>query len=145
MLLFFNFVAPLVGGLLGGLLAPKPKVPKAYQPQQVEKKEVISEKEQAILDAERAANFKQSLDKDMANFNFGLRDREAEGNFGRQFKLDNQQRTFDRNINTDTQNAMTLRLDKELNNRLEQQQRGINQENFATNRAIKLASKRLGG
>lgn len=95
--------------------------------------------------AKDMAQFRLGLDKDQAQFSYGLRDKEAEGNFGRQFKLDTQQRQFDRDINTDTQSALTQRLDKELNNRLQQQQTGINQENFATNRAIRLASRRLGG
>lgn len=94
--------------------------------------------------AKDLARFRLGLDKDQAEFSFGLRDKEAEGNFGRQFKLDTQQRQFDRDINTDTQSAMTQRLEKELTNRLEQQERGINQENFATGRAIRLASRRLG-
>lgn len=95
--------------------------------------------------AKDLARFRLGLDKDQASFSYGLRDKEAEGNFGRQYKLDTQQRQFDRDINTDTQSALTQRLEKELTNRLEQQEKGINQENFATNRAIRLASRRLGG
>lgn len=95
--------------------------------------------------AKDLARFRLGLDKDQAEFSYGLRDKEAEGNFGRQFKLDTQQRQFDRDINTDTQGALTSRLEKELANRLQQQEKGINQENFATNRAIRLASRRLGG
>jgi hypothetical protein len=94
--------------------------------------------------AKDLANFNVGLYKDQANFDFGLRDKEAEGNFGRQFKLDTNQRQFDRNINTDTQTAMTDRLQKQLNTQLEQQSRDINQQNFATSRAINLASRRLG-
>lgn len=95
--------------------------------------------------AKDLARFRLGLDKDQAEFSYGLRDKEAEGNFGRQYKLDTQQRQFDRDINTDTQGALTQRLDKELVNRLQQQEKGINQENFSTDRAIRLASRRLGG
>jgi hypothetical protein len=145
MLLFFNFLAPVVGGLIGSWLAPKPKKEKEYQIQsQPNQTPVISEREQTIADAERAARFKQDLEKEQANFSFDLRNREFDNNFGRQFKIDTNQRTFDQNINRDTQDAMTGRLDKELINRLKQQERGINQENFATGRAIRLASRRLG-
>jgi hypothetical protein len=142
---FFEFLAPVVGGLLGDLFAPKPKVEDSYQMQnKPNDTPVISEREQTIQDAKDAARFRTDLDKEMGNFSFGLRDKEAEGNFGRQFKLDTQNRQFDRDINTDTQTAMGQRLDRELANRLAQQDRGINQENFATNRAIRLASRRLG-
>jgi hypothetical protein len=94
--------------------------------------------------AKDLARFRLGLDKEQSEFSFGLRDKEAEGNFGRQFKLDTNQRQFDRNINTDTQSAMTDRLQKQLNTQLEQQSRDINQQNFATSRAINLASRRLG-
>lgn len=94
--------------------------------------------------AKDLARFRLGLDKEQADFSYGLRDKEAEGNFGRQYKLNAQQYDSQKGINLDTQSAMNQRLESELQNRLQQQDRGINQENFATGRAIRLASRRLG-
>lgn len=93
--------------------------------------------------------------KDMAEFRLGLdfrgmdkaaqlRENESQANFGRTSKLTDQTFNWQRMINQDTEDARTQRNTNTLNRDREAQTMGIDQENFATRRAIGLASRRLG-
>lgn len=93
--------------------------------------------------------------KDMAEFRLGLdfrgmdkaaqlRENESQANFGRTSKLADQTFNWQRMINQDTEGAKTQRNTDILNREREAQTMGIDQENFATRRAIGLASRRLG-
>lgn len=94
--------------------------------------------------AKDLAKFRLGLDKEQAQFSGGLRETEAQNNFGRQTKLVDQDYGWQSRINTDTQSAQTDRLQRELDTRKFQQKEDINQQNLSTNRAISLASRRLG-
>jgi hypothetical protein len=94
--------------------------------------------------AKDLAQFRLGLDKDQANFSAGLRENESKNNFGRQTSFEDQQQRGRMDLEGLTQNALTGRLEKELNNRLTQQQKGFDQSNLQTTRAMNLASKRLG-
>lgn len=94
--------------------------------------------------AKDLAKFRLGLDKEQAEFSGTLREKEAQNNFGRQTSFEKQQQEGRESLTNLTQNALTGRLEKELANRLTQQDRNINQQNLATNRAINLASRRLG-
>lgn len=94
--------------------------------------------------AKDLAQFRLGLDKDQAGFSAGLRETEAKNNFGRTTSFEDQQQRGRVDLTNITQNALTGRLNSELSNRLTQQQKGFDQSNLQTNRAIGLASKRLG-
>jgi hypothetical protein len=94
--------------------------------------------------AKDLARFRLGLDQEQAGFFGDLREKEAQSNFGRQTGFERQQQEGRESLTNLTQNALTTRLDKELSNRLTQQDRNIGQQNLATNRAINLASRRLG-
>jgi hypothetical protein len=99
----------------------------------------------AVDSAKDLAKFRLGLDKEQAETSFGFRDREREGDFGRQYKLDTQSQTSQRDINRDTQESMSKRLSDELTNRLTQQKSEQDYGTATTGRAIRLASRRLGG
>jgi hypothetical protein len=116
--------------------------------------------------AKDLARFRLDLDKDMGGFSSGLRDKEfnnnltrqkdlegfqaglgetrAQSDFGRTTKFTDQTYGWQQRLNQDTQNAMTGRLEKELTNRRDIQSSDQNFQNFNTQRAVNLASRRLG-
>jgi hypothetical protein len=94
--------------------------------------------------AKDMARFRLGLDQEQAGFFGGLREKEAQSNFGRQSSFERQQQEGRESLTNITQNALTGRLNSELQNRLTQQDKNIGQQNLATNRAINLASRRLG-
>jgi hypothetical protein len=94
--------------------------------------------------AKDMAQFRLGLDKDQATFYGGLRETEAKNNFGRTTSFEDQQQRGRVDLTNIQQNALTGRLERELSNRLTQQQKGFDQSNLQTNRAISLASRRLG-
>lgn len=106
--------------------------------------------------AKDLARFRLGLDTEQARTFRGLREEEAQADFGRDLqRLQSEQSARIREIQETfggqerltnlTQGALTGRLEKELSNRLEQQTRSNAQANLAANRAIGLASRRLGG
>lgn len=95
--------------------------------------------------AKDLAQFRLGLDFQQMDKAAGLRENEAQNNFGRTTKLTDQTYNWQRLINQDTEGARTQRNTDQLNTQKFMQQRGIDQDNFATRRAIGLASRRLGG
>lgn len=94
--------------------------------------------------AKDLAQFRLGLDFQQMDKSALLREQESANNFGRTTKLTDQTKGWERTINNDTQNAMTRRNTDVINKEKDMQNTGINQENFATRRAIGLASRGLG-
>lgn len=95
--------------------------------------------------AKDLAQFRLGLDFQQMDKSAGLREQESANNFGRTTKLTDQTYGWQRNINADTQNALTQRNTDTLNKQSEMQKTGIEQDNFNTRRAIGLATRRIGG
>ena len=80
-----------------------------------------------LLDtAKDMARFRLGLDKEQGEFSFGLRDREADANFGRNTKLAGQQITGQLDLEGLRQDATTARTDKQLQNNLDMLNTGNN-------------------
>ena len=83
--------------------------------------------------------------KDLEGFQAGLGETRAQADFGRTTKLTDQNYGWQQRLNQDTQNAVTGRLEKELQSKKDMQSSDQNFQNFNTQRAVNLASRRLGG
>lgn len=95
--------------------------------------------------AKDMARFRLGLDQEQAKFSRGLREEESQSDFGRKLKEIDTTFAGQERLSNITQNAQTGRLEKELANRIQQQDKTIGQQNLMTTRAIGLASRRLGG
>ena len=146
--MFWNIIAPLAGGLVKSLFGgseKKAKEPKTYQPVNITSPQIEDDKiSKQIAQSKELAQYKLGLDQNNASFMGGLREKEFASQFGRQTSFEDQQQRGRVDLTNITQNALTGRLNSELSNRLTQQQKGFDQSNLQTNRAIGLASKRLG-
>lgn len=95
--------------------------------------------------AKNLAQFNLGLTENQSTFDQNLRNQDADLNLGRQKQLNDQTYGWQQNINNDTQNALSSRLNSQLQNNLQLQQGQIDQQNNTLGRAISLASTRLGG
>jgi hypothetical protein len=94
--------------------------------------------------------------KDLAQFNVGitnqeaqnaaaLRETESQNNFGRTTKLTDQTYGWQNTINQNTQDALTKRNTDQLDTQKQMQNTDIGQQNYNTQRAIGLATQKIGG
>jgi len=109
--------------------------------------------QRGLREQEAQANFNRGETRAQSDFgrgetraqsDFTRGETRAQSDFGRQSKLVDQDYGWQSRINTDTQGAQTERLQRELDTRKFQQRTDIDQSNLSTNRAINLASRRLG-
>jgi hypothetical protein len=94
--------------------------------------------------AKDLAEFNLGLNQRQGEFDFDKRNREFDANTGRQMRVNEQQNKWQSDLNRETQEAQTKRLGLQIEGQDRQQRTGIDQENFATDRAVRLASRRLG-
>ncbi|MBO3462977.1 hypothetical protein G7B40_001630 [Aetokthonos hydrillicola Thurmond2011] len=96
-----------------------------------------------INTAKDLSNFQLGQNEKLAQFNLGLRNQEADSNFGRQYKLNQQeiQGTYD--LNKMQQDATTNRLQSQLQNQSQMQQAGFNQDNLFRAQSAALAMRGL--
>jgi hypothetical protein len=94
--------------------------------------------------AKDLAQFNLGLSEGQSTFDQGLRNQDADLNLKRQQQLNDQTYGWQEKINNDTQDALTGRLNSQLQNNLQLQQGQIDQQNNTLGRAIALASSRLG-
>jgi hypothetical protein len=95
--------------------------------------------------AKELAEFNLGLNQRQGEFDFDKRNKEFDANTGRQMRVNEQQNKWQSDLNRETQEAQTKRLGLQIEGQDRQQRTGIDQENFATDRAVRLASRRLGG
>ncbi len=94
--------------------------------------------------AKDLAKFRLGLDMEQARGFRNLREEEQASESGRRIRETQEQFAGQERLTNLTQSALTGRLEKELSNRLAQQEREIGQQNLSASRAIGLASRRLG-
>jgi hypothetical protein len=94
--------------------------------------------------AKELAEFNLGLNQRQGEFDFDKRNKEFDANTGRQMRVNEQQNKWQSDLNRETQEAQTKRLGLQIEGQDRQQRTGIDQENFATDRAVRLASRRLG-
>lgn len=79
--------------------------------------------------AKDLAKFRLGLDKDQAQFSSGLRETEFQNDFGRNYKLADQQIGGQKDITNLQQNATTDRLQRQLTSQQGMQKAGFDQQN----------------
>lgn len=93
--------------------------------------------------AKDLAQFNLGLSKDQAQFYRGLREDEAQADFGRNFKLQDQQIIGQKDLTNIQQSATTDRLQRQLDSQQTMQQRGFDQQNLFRAQSAALALRGL--
>jgi hypothetical protein len=94
--------------------------------------------------AKDLAEFNLGLNQRQADFDFEKRNKEFDNNTARQQRINEQQNTWQSALNRETQDAQTKRLDMQIQGQNRQQDVANQQQNFMTGNAVRLASRRLG-
>jgi len=100
-----------------------------------------------LLNTQDALNYAQSamgLQDNQLQFEFGLQQQGEDADTGRTMKINTQQDAFQTGLNQQTQDALTQRQQMQDQTQEDLNNANINQSNYATQRAIGLASKPLG-
>lgn len=93
--------------------------------------------------AKDLARFRLGLDQEQARFSRNLREEESQADFGRNFKLADQQITGQKDLTNIQQNATTDRLQRQLSSQQLMQQRGFDQQNLFRAQSAALALRGL--
>jgi hypothetical protein len=93
--------------------------------------------------AKDMAKFRLGLDQEQARFSRGLREEEAQSDFGRNFKLQDQRIRGEQDLQNLVQSATTGRLNNQLNSQQTMQQRGFDQQNLFRAQSAALALRGL--
>lgn len=96
-----------------------------------------------IDQAKDLANFRLGLDERQGTFSAGLRETEAQNNFGRNFKLADQQIVGQTGLENLRQNATTQRQTQQLTSQQLMQQKGFDQQNQYRAQSASLALRGL--
>ena len=96
-----------------------------------------------INKAKDVSNFQLGQNENLATFYSGLRNTEAQNNFGRQYQLNQQQNNSNEAINKLQQDATTSRLQDQLNSQQTMQQNDFNQQNLFRSQSAALALRGL--
>jgi hypothetical protein len=93
--------------------------------------------------AKDLAQFNLGLNKDQETFDSGLRETEAQNDFGRNYKLADQQIGGQKDITNIQQGATTDRLQRQLNSQQTMQKSGFDQQNLYRAQSAALALRGL--
>lgn len=93
--------------------------------------------------AKDLARFRLGLDQEQAKFSRGLREEESQSDFGRTYKLSEQQITGQKDLTNLQQSATTDRLQKQLESQQAMQMRGFDQQNLYRAQSAALALRGL--
>lgn len=96
-----------------------------------------------VNQAKDLARFRLGLDQEQATFSRGLREQEAQSDFGRNYKLQEQQITGQKDLTNIQQAATTDRLQKQLDSQQLMQSRGFDQQNLYRAQSAALALRGL--
>lgn len=93
--------------------------------------------------AKDLARFRLGLDQEQARFSRGLREEESQADFGRNYKLAEQQIIGQKDLTNLQQSATTERLEKQLDSQQLMQTRGFDQQNLYRAQSAALALRGL--